>query len=252
LAKKQKQDDTQKPRETPLEMLASYAALAANALFIITFTLQGFAIPTSSMENTLLVGDHVLVDRVTMAPGASLLLPRHEIHRGDIIVFLKPGEPGLHLVKRVIGAPGDRVRLQHGVVYVNGVAQAEPYVIHSAGNYDPYRDEFPAITAAERDPATPDWRLTLPAHVSNGELVVPPGYYFGMGDNRDVSLDSRYWGFIPRENILGRPLVIYWSFAAPTSEYMSTTVPERLHATANMVLHFFDETRWRRTLRVVR
>jgi signal peptidase I len=239
-------------RETPLETVASFAALAANALFIITFTLQGFAIPTSSMENTLLVGDHVIVDRVTLAPGAFSLLPRHETQRGDIVVFLKPGEPGLYLVKRVIGVPGDRIRLRHGVVYVNGAAQAEPYVIHSGGNYDPYRDEFPVLAATDRDPATPDWRLSLPGHVSDGELLVPPGHYFGMGDNRDVSLDSRYWGFIPRENILGRPLVIYWSFAAPTSEYLSATIPERLHATANMVIHFFDETRWRRTLRIVR
>ena len=239
-----------KPTETRPEVLASYAALFVVLMFIITFGLQAFAIPSGSMENTLLIGDHLMVDRVSLAPRTAWmpLLPYRNVRRGDIIVFYKPGEPGLHLIKRVIGVPGDRIHLRHGTVYVNGVAQSEPYVIHSFGNYDPYRDDFPTAPASPYDPLTPNWRADLAQHVEGGDLVIPAGSYFAMGDNRDNSLDSRYWGFVPRANIVGSPLFIYWSFVTPANEYLGSTA-QKLAFYAHEALHFFDQTRWNRMLR---
>ena len=242
-----------KPKETRPELLASYAALFVVLMFIITFGLQAFAIPSGSMENTLLIGDHLMVDRVSLAPRTAWmpLLPYRQIRRGDIIVFYKPGEPGLHLVKRVIGIPGDRIHLRDGVVYVNGVAQAERYVIRSLGNYDPYRDDFPAVPPRPYDPVTPTWRADLPEHTQGGDLVVPADSYFAMGDNRDNSLDSRYWGFVPHANIIGTPLFIYWSFVTPADEYMSSA-SQHLAFYIHEALHFFDQTRWNRMFRLPR
>ena len=242
----------QKPRETPPEMIASYAAMFVAFLFIVTFGLQAFAIPSGSMENTLLIGDHLFVNRLTLAPRTSWmpLLPYREIRRGDIIVFNKPGE-NLILVKRVIGIPGDRLHLRDGVVYVNGQEQKEPYAIHRAGDDNPYRDDFPAAPASDFDPLTERWRSQLPQHIEGGDLAIPPGFYFAMGDNRDNSLDSRYWGFVPRENVLGTPLFIYWSFPTPADEYLRST-SDKIAFTAHEVLHFFDQTRWKRMFRAVR
>ena len=175
-------------------------------------------------------------------------VPYRDVRRGEIVVFLSPAEAGLYVVKRIVGVPGDRIRLRDGVVYVNGVAQQEPYVQHNPLNYNPYRDNFPAIPPGESVNITPEWHLGLNASVQNGELVVPLGSYFAMGDNRDVSYDSRYWGFIPRENIIGRPLFIYWSYETPPGQYLKTSVSERVAFIANVVLHFFDRTRWRRML----
>ncbi|HXZ28470.1 MAG TPA: signal peptidase I [Terriglobales bacterium] len=247
-------------RETPLEFLASMAAVVVTALFILTFNLQAFEIPSGSMKNTLLVGDHVFVDRITYAPPSRWLgpvMPYREIRRGDIIVFFSPAQPGQHLVKRVIGVPGDRIHLHNGVVFVNGRAQSEPYVIHSCDNlsircYVPYRDNFPAVPPSDFDQVTPAWQVELPRHMQDGDLVVPPGSYFAMGDNREVSWDSRFWGFVPQQNILGRPLFIYWSFETPEDQYEKTSLSDRLGFAARVVIHFFGQTRWRRTLHMVR
>src|SRR6202166_4436006 len=203
LAKKENKQE-EKPRETTVEFLASLAAVLVTGLFIITFVLQAFEIPSSSMENTLLIGDHVFVNRVQFAPATHWmgpLLPYREIRRQDIVVFLSPAEPGLYVVKRVIGIPGDRIHLRSGVVFRNGEKLDEPYVIHKGGeaSYNPYRDNFPAVAPTEFSNVTPDWELALPQHVQGDDVVIPPNSYFGMGDNRDVSLDSRYWGFIPQE-----------------------------------------------------
>jgi signal peptidase I len=240
-------------KETATQTIAAYAALAVSLIFVITFNLQAFAIPSGSMENTLLVGDHVFVDRMLVAPRTSWmpLIPYHQIRRGDIIVFLKPGEPGLHLVKRVIGIPGDRLHLEGGALYVNGVRQNEPYTIRSLGNYDPYRDDFPSAAPGPYDQLTPPWRAALPQQIQGGDLIVPANSYFAMGDNRDNSLDSRYWGFVPRENIIGSPLFIYWSFKTAPDEYLKQSVAERVADTAHEVAHFFDETRWNRMFRRV-
>src|SRR5277367_1051929 len=149
VAKKEKlQSD--KPRETTVEFLASLAAVLVTGLFIITFILQAFEIPSSSMENTLLIGDHVFVNRVQFSPATRWLgplLPYRSVHRGDIVVFLSPAEPGLYVVKRIIGIPGDRIHLRNGVVYRNGEKLDEPYVIHQTGEGEsnPYRDNFPSV-----------------------------------------------------------------------------------------------------------
>jgi signal peptidase I len=180
---------------------------------------------------------------------SSLVKYRNPKH-GDIIVFISPAEPGLYVVKRVIGTPGDRIHLQNGAVYRNGEKLNEPYVIRQ-GDYNTYRDNFPAIPAGPYDQLSPEWRLTLPSHLENGELVVPPESLFAMGDNRDVSLDSRFWGFVPRENVIGTPMFIYWSFETPRGEYLRTSLADRVGFFFRIVVHFFDQTRWNRMLHVV-
>ena len=253
-----KKENTQaeKPRETTVEFLASLAAVLVTGLFIITFIVQAFEIPSSSMENTLLIGDHVFVNREQFAPRTQWLgpiLPYRQIHHGDIVVFLSPAEPGLYVVKRIIGIPGDRIHLRDGVVYRDGEKLDEPYVIHQGGeaSYNPYRDNFPAVAPSEFSNVTPEWELALPQHIQGEDVVIPPNSYFGMGDNRDVSLDSRYWGFIPQQNVIGRPMFIYWSFETPAGQYLEREVSQRVGFLAKVVIHFFDKTRWRRTFKVV-
>jgi signal peptidase I len=261
VAKKEKDE---KPRETTVEFLASLAGVLVTGLFIITFILQAFEIPSGSMVKTLLVGDHVFVNRVQFSPPSKWLgplVPYGEIHRGDIVVFLSvdPRTPELYIVKRIMGLPGDRIHLRNGVVYRNGQKLEEPYAIHSdlgaVGSeypYRDYRDNFPAVSAGDQPNVIDDWKLTMADHVENGDIVVPPNSYFGMGDNRDVSLDSRYWGFIPRENVIGRPMFIYWSFDTPEDQYQQRGFGQRLAFLGHVIIHFFDETRWKRTLNFVK
>jgi signal peptidase I len=243
----------EKKRETPMEFTASMALVLVVGLFIITYCLQAFEIPSSSMENTLLIGDHVFVDRDTMGPKTRWmpLIPYHQVKRGDIVVFLSPAEPGLYVVKRIVATPGDRLHLRDNMIYLNGQKQNEPYVIHN-GSYNPYRDNFPDVPPGDANSVTPEWRLTMNSYIENGDLVVPPDSYFAMGDNRDVSYDSRYWGFIPRENVIGRPMFIYWSFDTPPGQYMKTSLADRAAFLARVVIHFFDLTRWNRMLKLVR
>lgn len=242
-------------KETTMEFISSMAVVLVTGLFIVTFNMQAFEIPSSSMVQTLLIGDHVFVDRVTAAPKttwAGPLLPYRDIREGDIIVFLSPIEPGLHVVKRIIGVPGDRIRLRNGILYRNGERVDEPYVIRSMHNYIPYRDEFPAISPDVNSGLAAEWMITMNTYLKDGDVVVPPNSYFAMGDNRDVSFDSRYWGFIPRENVIGRPMFIYWSFETDENQYKKTAANERVGWLGHVVLHFFDKTRWSRTLRIVR
>ena len=244
---------TEKKKESLSESISGIASVLVSGLFIITFILQAFEIPSESMVRTLLVGDHVFVDRLTPTAKASYigpLIPYREIQHGDIIVFLHPKEAGMYVVKRIIGVPGDRIRLIDGKVYRNGVALDEPYVIHSLGDFNPYRDQFPV--ALPEGEVSPEWPIVMRDHVKDGELIIPPDNFFGMGDNRDVSLDSRFWGFIPRENIIGRPLFIYWSFNTPKDQYQRTSMEDRVGFLVHVVVHFFDETRWSRMFRPVR
>jgi len=244
----------EKKKETPMEFISSMAAVLVTGLFIITFILQAFEIPSSSMEDILLIGDHVFVNREQFAPKTSWMpiLPYRDIKRGDIVVFLSPAEPGLYVVKRIIGIPGDRIHLIDGAVYRNGEKLNEPYVMHKGPiAYDPYRDNFPAVPPSETYNVSPEWQLLMRTHIEGQDIVVPKDGYFGMGDNRDVSLDSRYWGFIPKENVIGRPMFIYWSFNTPADQYRRTDFSERIGFLAHVALHFFDETRWRRTFRIV-
>jgi len=236
-------------------MLSSFASVFVVGLFVITFVLQAFEIPSSSMVKTLLIGDHVFVDRITLAPPAKWfpLVRYRPIERGDIVVFLKPGEPDLYLVKRFIGLPGDHIHLKDGVVYLNGVPQTEPYKMRAEDTapdeqFDPYRDQFPALLNDPGQRQTAEWQVALPGDVQNGDLVVPPDSYFAMGDNRPVSLDSRYWGFVPRANVIGRPLFVYWSFEAAEDDATHHTLGERAASLVHTVIHFFDMTRWGRTL----
>jgi len=252
---KKENPPVEKQSETTVEFLASLAAVLVTGLFIITFILQAFEIPSSSMEDTLLIGDHVFVNREQFAPRTKWmgpLLPYRDIKRGDIVVFLSPAEPGLYVVKRIMGIPGDRLHLRDGVVYRNGEKLNEPYVLHKGPLfYDPYRDNFPAVPASDAYNVSSDWQQRMHSYIQGDEIVVPQDSYFGMGDNRDVSLDSRYWGFIPKENVIGRPMFVYWSFNTPPDQYRHTDFSERIGFLVHVVIHFFDETRWRRTFRLV-
>ena len=253
MAKKKKSSvavKSAKKKETRMELLSSTAIMFVTVLFIITFDIQAFEIPTSSMEKTLLIGDHLFVDRITTAPPTTWAKFERQrpIRHGDVIVFFSVETPGLNLVKRVIGIPGDRIHLRDGVVYRNGEPVKEPYVVHSVGNYVPYRDEFPAVPAWQSsDPPVQGWPVR-----EGGDVLVPPGHYFVMGDNRDVSHDSRYFGFVPQENIIGRPLFVYWSFETPADQWEKTDMREKLAFFGHEALHFLDETRWNRMFRPVR
>jgi signal peptidase I len=245
--------------ETPLEAFASICGVLAVGLFVLTFVFQNFAIPSSSMVKALLVGDHVLVDRIALAPPAPYapFIYYRNIRHGDIIVFYKPtleanGEH-LFLVKRVMGLPGDHIHLRGGIVYRNGVALDEPYAAKpSEFDYNAYRDDFPSVSPTTSVDVTAEWAEALPGYIQGQDLVVPPGMYFAMGDNRTVSLDSRFWGFVPRSNIVGRPLFVYWSFDTPESQEYKTSLADRLSWILHETIHFFDGTRWRRTLHRVK
>jgi signal peptidase I len=242
--------------ETPFEAVAGICSVLVVGLFILTFLAQNFVIPSGSMEKTLLTGDHLLVDRITLAPNASWMPLVHyrEPRRGDIVVFLKPGEPDLFLVKRLIGVPGDHIHLRNGVVILNGVAQDEPHAkLWPDDHYVLYRDEFPSVPTSEADdPVTAAWAVELPGHIQGDDMVVPDGMYFMMGDHRHHSLDSRYWGFVPSANIVGRPLFNYWSFKTPEDQMYKTSSSEKMMWMGHVVLHFFTDTRWKRTLHLVK
>jgi signal peptidase I len=252
--------------ETPFEAAASVCSVLVVGLFALTLLAQNYLIPSGSMEDTLLVGDHLLVDRITFSPPSKWmpLVRYREPQRGDIVVFRRParepepdadGNPQyLTLVKRLIGVPGDRVHLRDGIVFVNGVAQTPPPEgRNSPVNDEPYVDDFPALlpTPADDHGAVESWVVELPKHVEGGDLVVPPGKYFMMGDNRHGSYDSRFWGLVPRENIIGRPLFNYWSFETPDSQGEKTGIGDSVSWMAHVALHFFTETRWKRTLHPV-
>ena len=244
--------------ESALQSFASLCGTLVTCLFILTFIFQNFAIPSASMASTLLVGDHVLVDRASLAPPAPgpRLIPYRPLRRNEPVVFYKPIlEPdgtNLTLVKRVVGLPGDRIHLRDGILYLNGVAQNEPYAAKpTASNYDAYRDDFPAISPGNVPRVTATWALNLPAHIDGPDLVVPPDSYFVMGDNRTNSLDGRYWGFVPRANLIGRPLFIYWSIATP-AENGNPTLGEEASIFLRHLTHFATDTRWSRTFQPVR
>lgn len=245
--------------ESHLQGTASLCCTVITFLFVVTFVFQNFAIPSASMASTLLVGDHVMVDRSSLAPAASWahVLPDRELRRGEPVVFYKPvlepdGKESI-LVKRVIGVPGDRIHLHEGVVYLNGFPQDEPYAAKpTALDYDPYRDDFPLLRADGVPGVTAEWAVDLPQHVAGGDLIVPPNSYFVMGDNRTNSLDGRYWGFVNRSNLIGRPMFVYWSIETPDDQMYKTSLRDQVSFAIHQAAHFFDETRWRRTLHAVR
>jgi len=245
-----------------------YALLIAGVFRTLFF--QPFWIPSGSMKDTLLIGDFLFVNKMAygyshyscpfgLCPFSGRIMGSMP-KRGDVVVFIKPVPDMvndklqyLYLVKRLIGVPGDRIHLQDGVVYINGVAQpwdhAQPT---TSQNFVEYLDDFPAVPMSPDLGATEAWSVSMMNHVKDGNLVVPPGMYFMMGDNRHDSLDSRFWGFVPRADIIGRPLFNYWSFRTPEDEYNQTGLGPRLAWMGHILLHFFTGTRWERTFHVIR
>jgi signal peptidase I len=229
--------------------IAEWTITVLLLLFLTTTLVQAFVIPTGSMEDTLLVGDHLLVDKLSYAPGGPVskhLLPYLPVKRGDIIVFRYPVDIQQTFVKRCMGVPGDRIRMVNKQVYLNGVKLDEPYKVNKTEYIDSYRDNFPGEPNANVYPGAIDM---LEHHVVNGEVVVPANVYFAMGDNRDSSLDSRYWGFVPRENIIGKPLIIYWSYAATTDQLNNSSIS--VTHVLDLAQNFFSKTRWRRTFMLI-
>jgi signal peptidase I len=232
--------------------LQSLLGTVVIAVFVITFIVQAFQIPSPSMENTLLVGDYLLVNKLCYGGGGlgDFFMPYRRVRRGDIVVFHYPVNPAQHFVKRVIGIPGDRVRLINKQVFVNGEPLKEPYIHLSRPANDLFRDSFPRLDVTPGE--TPEWWLELRKLVENGQLIVPEGHYFVMGDNRDDSYDSRYWGFVPQSNVIGRPLLIYWSVKDSEGEVTApSSVSDRLYHFAYAITHILQITRWNRTLRLV-
>jgi len=242
-------------RETPRNSIAEWAVTILLLLFGTTTLVQAFVIPSGSMEDTLLIGDHLLVDKLAYAPGGSMseyILPYEQPKHGDIIVFRFPVDISQTFVKRVIGVPGDRLKMVNRVVYRNGVQLNEPYVYHKFP-YDASRDNFPGEPTLFAEGLQAQLqRDMLENHVVNGEIVVPPNEYFAMGDNRDNSLDSRYWGFVPRDNIIGKPLLIYWSYQAPSEDLTGSSVNSLVTHFIDLGEHFFTRTRWDRTFKIIR
>ncbi|MCC7235891.1 MAG: signal peptidase I [Bryobacterales bacterium] len=237
-------------QEPPRGTIAEWTVTILLLLFGTTTLVQAFVIPTGSMEDTLLIGDHLLVDKLAYAPPGAIskyVLPYEEVKRGDIIVFRYPVDIKQTFVKRAIGVPGDRLRLEKKQLFLNGHAVNEPYKYHKTEYFDSYRDNFPSEPNVRLyDPA----QKMLAENVVNGEVIVPPGHYFAMGDNRDSSLDSRYWGFVPRDNIIGKPLIIYWSYDAPTDRLASPNIG--VDHLFDIATNFFSKTRWKRTAMLIR
>jgi signal peptidase I len=240
-----------KAHREPMDLFGvqAFFTVVIFSIFVITFIVQAFQIPSGSMENTLLIGDFLLVDKLHFAgkPGGGHLLPYGPIKRGDIVVFYFPVDASQFLVKRVIGMPGDHVRLRDRTVYVNGSPLQESYAVHKQWMPDGYRDNFPNQRGYSRD-IDSHWRHQLSNYVNNGDVVVPEGHYFVLGDNRDNSLDSRYWGFVPRANIVGRPLVIYLSVKGSEPGRSS----DKLIHSGQILAHLLQLARWDRMFRLVR
>lgn len=199
------------------------------ALFALTFILQPFRIPSESMVPTLRVGDFLMVDKQSYEPEGALswMLPPSSVHRGDLVVFHYPVDPSMHLVKRVVAVPGDRVRLKHGRLWINGQPVQEPYAFYSQAGMDDFRDNFPSLR--QMDPSLdPNWWMRLRHSVVDGELTVPKGQLFVLGDNRNDSEDSRYWGFVPEGEVVGRPFVVYFSILPTDDEAAPPTLRDRL------------------------
>jgi signal peptidase I len=238
---------------TLLETVRSLVTMVVVALFVLTFIAQPFRIPSESMERTLLVGDFLLVNKMIYAPQGAFgwLLPYRDIACDDVIVFRFPLDPTDYVVKRVVGLPGDRIHLVNGVVYRNGQALHEPHAVYEQAYRDAFRDQFPS--GVYTDPGVDThWWLQMRHDLQNGDLVVPAGNYFVMGDNRNHSRDSRYWGFVPRANIIGRPFMIYFSLRQPSATDLPTLPDDRLGHDDDRVNTLVDFARWDRMFRVVR
>lgn len=278
--KKKKKPETQP--EEKINPWREYSEMIVEVLvfvfFINTFLLQSQAIPTPSMLNTMLIGDHLLVDKVSLSPRMgwldSFILPTLEIKRGMIITFKGPAEMEKDYVKRVIAIPGDTIRIDGKKIYLNGKLKEEPYVLFD--DSDTQRGIFPwqkphiisrlgklsylPFDFKDKDGRTLDKKIEEFCHRFKDSVIkspeqdkyvfkVPAGHYFCMGDNRDNSYDSRYWGPLPRDYIIGKPWRIYWSYESKTSEYLGNNVFEKIKDIFSTIIHFFSRTRWSRTFK---
>ncbi len=251
------------------DLFETVVITAIIALFTTTFVVQAFKIPTGSMESNLLIGDHLLVNKFVYGQSGifSKILPYKEPKRGDVIVFKYPEKPEVAYVKRLIGLPGDKIEVKGRTVYVNDNPLEEKYTQFI--NPGSVHDHFgPAYIPKEGDKIeVMESAVKVNGNVLNEEVVesypdrnksysepfyVPQDQYFAMGDNRDNSMDSRYWGTVPRDYFLGKALVIYWSFETPRDEYLQTSISDRIKQYGNVVKNFFRKTRWRRTFKIIR
>jgi signal peptidase I len=226
-------------KSTAREYFESIAIAVILALFIRTFVVQAFKIPTGSMENNLLIGDHLLVNKFvygsTATPVERAILPMRAIGRGDVVVFKFPQEPDRDFIKRVIGLPGETLEVRNKKVYINGTPLDEPYV------------HFLVPPSAEgQEVAATDVRE------SYGPVTVPADQYFVMGDNRDNSQDSRWWGYLPRDLVKGKALMVYWSFESDRADYQDEGLGSTVRGIADVVTGFFTRTRWERLLHQIR
>ena len=235
-----------------LDTFRSLLSIIVIALFVLTFVVQPFRIPSESMERTLLVGDFLLVNKTVYGPPGAWhwLLPYEQLKRDDVIVFHFPLDASDHVVKRVVGVPGDHIRLQNGVVCINGQKQNEPFAVFEGAYQDNFRDQFPAKLYTDPGVDT-HWWIQMRHDVQNGELVVPPGLYFVLGDNRNHSRDSRYWGFVPRANVVGLPFFIYFSLHEPSATDANTLPDDRLGHEKSPLDTVMDFARWSRMFRVI-
>ncbi|MDD5543446.1 MAG: signal peptidase I [Acidobacteriia bacterium] len=227
--------------ESLWENIKSLAMVLIAVLLIRAVVVEATVVPTGSMQNTILIGDHLFLDKILYGPQ----IPFTDYHfpaikkyqRGDVVAFRYPVDPSVVFVKRLIGMPGDTIQVKQKDLYINGKKLNEPCVIH-------------------RDPQTyPDaeW-IPREARIRDnfGPVTVPPDHYFAMGDNRDESLDSRYWGFVPAENMVGEPMFVYWSYDAPTDVWTASDISKRIRDDLDIITHFASRTRWARMGKVVR
>jgi signal peptidase I len=255
-AKNETTQENKRHGEGWIATIQSLLVTVTIAVFVITFIVQAFEIPSPSMEKTLLIGDYLLVDKTHYGPSSvwSAILPYRPIHRGEIVVFHYPRDPKQHFVKRVIGLPGDRIRLRHKRVYVNGTPLVEPYTIYNDRSEDAFRDDFPNGSRLQAG-IDSSWYIQLDRMVEDGQLIVPADHYFVMGDNRDDSSDSRYWGFVPKDNIVGRPLLIYFSLGSKENDSQDdddAEVQDGKLSVRTLFSRIAHDIRWRRVMRLVR
>lgn len=226
--------------ESLWENVKSLAFVLAAVLLIRAVVVEATVVPTGSMQNTILIGDHLFLDKILYGPQ----IPFTDIHlpaikqykRDDVIAFRYPVDPSVVFVKRLIGMPGDTIQIIQKQLYVNGKLVHEPCVIHRDSQIYPDSEWIPR-EARIRD--------------NFGPVTVPPDHYFALGDNRDESLDGRYWGFVPKENMVGEPMFIYWSYDAPTSIWTSADLADRIEGDVDILFHFFTRTRWSRIGKVI-
>lgn len=233
--KMMKQETKKENERRDVSMFREYFELIAETLiyvfFVMTFLLQSFVIPTGSMQDNILIGDHILVDKVVYSQSLGtldrLVLPQQEIERGMIVTFKSPAELGKEYVKRVIGLPGERIKIINKKVYIDDQPLDESYTFFKDPNIEQsYRDNYP-------------------------EFKIPANHYFCMGDNRDHSYDSRYWGPVHLDLIIGKPWRVYWSYESTTAEYLTPGLLHKIKDLGKTFINFFSKTRWDRTIKKI-